>query len=151
MARMYSRKKGKSGSKKPLKLAVPAWMGYKPKEVELLIIKLFKEGRTPSQIGVYLRDAYGIPMVKLVTKKTVTQILKEKNLLPNIPEDLMAIIKRNIALRKHLEENKQDEVARRGLQIAESQIQKLVKYYKNSKRLSADWKYNPDKIRLLIE
>jgi len=151
MARMYSRKKGKSASKRPVKLATPAWMTYKPKEVELLVVKMFKEGKTPSQIGVFLRDAYGIPLVKVMTKKTITKILEEKKLLPQIPEDLMSIIKRNIALRKHLETNKQDQVAKRGLLIAESKIQKLVKYYKKSGKLPSNWSYNPEKIRLLIE
>ncbi|MEM4268296.1 MAG: 30S ribosomal protein S15 [Candidatus Woesearchaeota archaeon] len=151
MARIYSRKKGKSGSTKPMKQQTPAWMSYKPKEIEILVLKLAKEGKTPSQIGVYLRDAYGIPWVKLVTKKSVTQILKEKNLLPALPEDLMSIIKKNVALRKHLEENKQDKVAKRGLTIAESKIKRLVDYYKKSGRLPKDWKYSPEKIRMLLE
>jgi small subunit ribosomal protein S15 len=151
MARMYSRKKGRSASKRPAKLTTPTWMSYKPKELELLVVKLFKEGKTPSQIGIVMRDVYGIPLIKVVTKKSVTEILEEKKLLPQLPEDLMAIIKKNIALRKHLETNKQDKVAHRGLTIAESQIQKLVKYYKKSKKLQADWKYDPEKIRLIIE
>ena len=36
MARMYSRKHGKSGSKKPAKKVNPSWTRYKGKEVELL-------------------------------------------------------------------------------------------------------------------
>ncbi|MFP4403061.1 MAG: 30S ribosomal protein S15 [Candidatus Woesearchaeota archaeon] len=151
MARMYSRKRGKSGSNKPIKKEIPSWIRYKPKEVELLIVKIAKEIKEASKIGIILRDTYGIPSVKLITKKTITQILREKNLTQEIPEDLMAVIKTNIKIKKHLEENKQDKVAKRGLQIAESKIKRLVNYYKKSKKLPKDWKYNPEKIRLLIE
>ena len=66
MARMYSRRKGKAGSKKPAKKQVPSWLRYKGKEVELLVVKLAKEGKNPSQIGLHLRDVYGIPDTKIV-------------------------------------------------------------------------------------
>ena len=72
MARMYSRKKGKSGSKKPLKATLPTWVRYKSKEVELLITRLAKEGATPSHIGLILRDTYGIPNEKIITNKKIT-------------------------------------------------------------------------------
>jgi small subunit ribosomal protein S15 len=71
MARMYSRKRGKSGSKKPAKPILPGWVRYKAKEVELLVAKLAKEGKSSSEIGLFLRDVYGIPSVKLVTQKRI--------------------------------------------------------------------------------
>ena len=80
MARMHSRARGKSGSKKPTKKSVPAWVVYKPKEVELLIIRHAKEGKKGSQIGMIMRDQYGIPDVKILIGKSISQILKEKNL-----------------------------------------------------------------------
>ncbi|RJQ17089.1 30S ribosomal protein S15 [Candidatus Woesearchaeota archaeon] len=151
MARMHSRAKGKSGSKTMLKKALPTWVRYKPKEVELLIVKLAKENYTPSQIGIHLRDLYGIPDVELITKKKISQILKEKNALPDIPEDLLALIKKSIQVKKHLAENKQDATAKRGYQLTESKIRRLVKYYKLSGRLPADWKYDPEKAKLYTE
>ena len=151
MARMYSRRKGKSGSTKPSKITKLSWVRYKPNEIELLIAKLAKEGKTSSQIGLFLRDVYGIPNIKQISGKSITAILKEKNLLSKIPEDLMALIKRSITLRKHLESNKHDMPAKRGLELTESKIRKLVKYYKKTKKLEKDWKYDQDKIRLLIE
>lgn len=151
MARMYSRNKGKSGSTKPIKKSIPTWLRYKPKEVELLITKLAKEGKTASQIGTTLRDVYGIPDVKLVTKKTITSILKEKKLAKDIPEDLMALIKKAILIKKHLESNKQDQPAKRGLTLTESKINKLISYYKKTNALPIDWKYEPDRIRFLID
>ena len=151
MARMYSRRRGKSGSKKPIKKAVPLWVRYKAKEVELLVTKLAKEANTSSKIGLILRDSYGIPDVKILVGKSITDILKEKKLNKDIPEDLMALVKKNILVQKHLDANKKDMVAKRGLQLTESKIKRLVKYYKQSGVLNADWKYDPEKIRLLIE
>ena len=151
MARMYSRKKGKSGSKRPVKKTVPSWVRYKAKEVDLLVAKLAKEGYSSSQIGVHLRDTYGIPSVKALTKRSVTQILGEKKLSPELPDDLQALLRRYVYLGKHLENNAQDKVAKRGLQLVESKIKRLAGYYKGTGRLPADWKYDPKKIRLLIE
>jgi len=150
MARMHSRKKGKSGSTKPIAKAVPSWVRYKAKEVELLIVKLAKEGKTSSEIGIILRDSYGIPDVKTLTKKSVTKILEEKKLGAELPEDLMAVIRKNVLVRKHLENNKQDKTAKRGLQIADSKIKRLVDYYKNTGRLDKSWKYDPEKLKLII-
>lgn len=151
MARMHSGAKGKAGSTRPLKKAVPVWARYKTKEVELLIVKLAKEGKTPSQIGVVMRDTYGVPSTRIATEKRITQILDEKKLLSKIPEDLMALIRRSIMIKKHLEDNKKDETAHLGLQLTESKIRRLVKYYKRTERIPQDWTYDPDKIRLLIE
>ena len=151
MGRMHSRDKGKSGSTKPSEKKVPSWMGYKSKEVELLIGKLAKEDMTASQIGIFLRDNYGIPDVKLVTGKKISQILKEKKLLHDIPEDLRSLIKKAIFIRKHLGDNHKDEPAKRGLQLTESKIKRLVKYYIKSKKLPADWKYDPKKATMYVE
>jgi len=71
MARIYSRRKGKSGSKKPIKKVLPTWVRYKAKEVELLIIKLAKEGKPLAEIGLILRDTYGIPSTRLLTNKKI--------------------------------------------------------------------------------
>lgn len=151
MARMHSRAKGKSGSTKPAKKSIPSWVRYKPKEVEMLMVKLAKEGNSPSKIGVLLRDVYGIPDSSMITHKKVTAILQEKKLLKDIPEDLLALIRKSIFVRKHLETNKQDQTAKRGLQLTDSKIMRLVKYYKRTKRLPGDWKYDPSQARLYIE
>jgi small subunit ribosomal protein S15 len=150
MARMHSRDKGKSKSVKPTRKTSQSWLTYKEKEVEMLVAKLAKEGKTPSEIGLDLRDHYGIPSTKQLTKKTITGI-KEKELAKEIPEDLMALIRRTVMLRKHLEKNHKDEPAKRGLHLTESKIKRLVKYYKRSKKLPMDWKYDPERIKLFIE
>ncbi|RMF54761.1 30S ribosomal protein S15 [Candidatus Woesearchaeota archaeon] len=151
MARMHSRKKGKSGSTKPDKKTKPAWMRYQPKEIELLVVKLAKEGKTASEIGITLRDVYGIPSVKAVTGKHVSDILKAKGLLKEIPDDLMALIRKNVMIKKHLETNFKDMPAKRGLQLTESKIKRLVKYYKKNGKLDPNWKYDPEKIKVIVE
>ncbi len=150
MARRYSGAKGKAGSKKPIRRAVPSWGRYGAKEVEMLIYKLHKEGQTPSQIGLHLRDVYGIPDVKILCKKSITQVLADKKVLNPLPEDLMALIKKLTLIRKHLDENKQDKVALRGLQLTESKIQSLIKYYKRTGKLAKDWKYDVSKAKLYV-
>ena len=151
MARMHSRKHGKSGSTNPTKKTVPSWIRYKAKEVEMLVVKLAKAGNKPSVIGSILKDNYGIPDTKLITKKSITQILSERELLSPIPEDLMALIKRSIAIRKHMELNKGDMGGLRGFQLTESKIRRLTKYYKKAKKLPVDWKYDPKRIALMLD
>ena len=151
MARMYSHKKGKSRSTKPSKARTRGWVRYTPREVKMLVTKLAKEGLQTSQIGVHLRDIYGIPDVKKLAKKSITQIMDEKNLAPELPEDMMALVKRSIVIRAHMQDNPKDLTAKRGLQNTEAKIRRVVKYYKNSKRLPADWKYDPERIKLLID
>jgi small subunit ribosomal protein S15 len=151
MARMYSGARGKSGSTKPSKKVAPAWLQYSPKEIELLIVKYAKEGKTPSQIGLHLRDAYGIPDVKVAIGKTITTVLDDKKLQKEIPEDLMALIRKAVLVRKHMLANKQDMTAIRGLVLTESKIKRLTKYYKAKGRLPLSWKYDPERIKLVVE
>lgn len=150
MARMHSRAKGKSGSTKPAVLSVPEWVKLSVKEVEMLIVKYSKEGLTTAQIGLMLRDEYGIPNVKVMLGKSVSKVLEEKKLTKEIPDELMSLIRKSVFIRKHLEENKQDKTAKRGLLLTESKIRRLAKYYIKSGRLPATWKYDPSKIKLMV-
>ncbi len=151
MARMHSRAKGKSGSRKPGKKAVPGWLKYTPKEVELLVVKYAKEEMKTSIIGLHLRDQYGIPSVKAITGKSVSQILKEKKLEPELPEDLMALIKKSVLLKKHLDVNKKDYSSKRGLQLTDSKIRRLVKHYKATKKLPQEWSYDPERFKMYAQ
>ncbi len=151
MARIYSRRKGKSGSKKPIKKVLPTWVRYKAKEVELLIIKLAKEGKPLAEIGLILRDTYGIPSTRLLTNKKISQIIADKKLTPELPDDLLALIKKDVLINKHLESNKKDNNARRGKSITMSKINRLAKYYKKTGRLPAEWKYDASRASILAE
>jgi small subunit ribosomal protein S15 len=151
MARMHSRKKGMANSVKPSKEAIPTWVSYKAKEVEHLIVKYAKESLTTSEIGIRLRDTYGIPSVKAITKKSIGTILKERNIVKELPEDLLALVKKASLVNKHLENNRHDKPAMRGLQLTESKIKRLVRYYKSKKRLPLEWKYDRKNLAMYAE
>jgi small subunit ribosomal protein S15 len=151
MARMYSRKKGKSGSHKPIVKTAPTWIPYKEKELELLIAKLSKEGQGPSQIGLHLRDSYGIPDIRTVLGKSITQVLDEKKLSKELPEDLLSLMKKAVTLSKHMSENKGDMTAKRGLQLTEAKINRLTKYYKTTGRVAENWKYSLSQASFYVE
>ncbi|MFT4312896.1 MAG: 30S ribosomal protein S15 [Candidatus Woesearchaeota archaeon] len=151
MARMHGRSKGVSGSSKPFNKENPSWVSYKPTEVEALVAKYAKDKLTAAQIGIKLRDMYGIPSVKAVTKKTITQILAEKKLTKKLPQDMIDIIQKWIDVQKHFEENKQDKTALRGIQLTQSKLMRLIAYYKKSGKLDADWKFNPARASMYIE
>ncbi len=147
---MHSRKKGKSGSKKPAK-KIPSWAPYKDKEVEKLVVKFSKAGKSSSEIGMILRDNYGINSVKALAKKTIGEVLKEHQLVKEFPEDLLSLIKRMVAIKAHLEKNKMDRTAKRGLQLTNSKILRLVKYYKRTGKLAQDWSFDQDRLKMYLE
>jgi len=149
MARMHSRKKGKARSKKPSTTA--KWVEYNDKEVERLVLKLRKDGLGTAEIGRILRDQYGIPSVKNTTKKTITQILEENDLLSKIPEDLFNLLKNAVNLRNHLTKHKKDYTSKHGLELLESKIRRLIKYYVREGRLPKGFVYEPERAKLLIE
>ena len=151
MAKMHSRKKGHSGSKRPLKATKPSWQRYKSKEIELLITKLLKEGKSMSETGIILRDSYGIPNVRQITEKSIGQIAEEKKLTKQLPEDIIALMRRYVQIRKHLDVNKQDRSALRGLQLTDAKIKRLVKYYKHAGKVAIDWKFDPESVKMYID
>jgi len=151
MARMYARKRGKHGSKKPPIKIPPRWVRYKKEEVEKLVVKLAKERYSSAMIGMILRDQFGIPDVKAITGKSISQIMKENQLYPSIPEDLLNLLKKAVNLREHLETNKKDKHSKHGLELLESKIRRLVKYYVRKGVLPEGWKYEPERAKLLIQ
>jgi small subunit ribosomal protein S15 len=131
---------------------VPAqWVSYSEDEVARLVVKLAKDGLQPAQVGLVLRDQYGIPSVKAAAKKTVTQILADNKLLPAIPQDLFNLLRRAVRLRAHLERNKRDAHSIRGLELLESMVRRLVKYYRGTGKLPADWEYDAERAKLIVE
>ncbi|MGC8850461.1 MAG: 30S ribosomal protein S15 [Candidatus Bathyarchaeia archaeon] len=141
MARMYTRKRGSSGSTRPVSKRPPSWCKYTPEEVENLVVRLAKEGTPPSMIGGILRDQYGIPLVKPITGKKVGRILEEAGLKPPLPEDLQRLMIKAERLKRHLEKNRKDYHNKRSLALIESKIHNLSKYYKRAGVLPQDWRY----------
>ncbi len=151
MAKMHSRARGKSGSRRPIGRPVPAWVSYDAKTVEQLVVKLAKAGNPGSKIGVILRDSYGVPDVKAITKKNISKILEANKLTPDLPEDLKNLIVKDIKLMKHKELNNHDQTTKRGLNLTISKINRLSKYYTRTGRLPKNWKYDRTKAKVLVE
>jgi small subunit ribosomal protein S15 len=147
---MYSRNRGKSGSKKPA-VRKASWVKYKPAEIEEIIVKLAKKGMGSAEIGLILRDQYGLPSVRDYNKTRIARIMKKHETLPAMPEDMFNLMKRAVRLRNHLSSNNHDYTSKRGLELTESKIRRLAKYYKGRKILQHDWKYDPEKARLLVK
>ena len=154
MARMHARKRGKSCSKRPFSLkvrkTVPEWVEMRAEEVEEKVDKLYDQGLSTSRIGITMRDSYGVASVAMVTGKKITKILKEKNKVGAIPEDLQNLMRRALRIRKHIEENEKDVHNKRVLQLTESKIRRLVKYYRREKVLPEDWKYKPEIAEVIL-
>jgi small subunit ribosomal protein S15 len=148
---MHSGKKGKSGSTPPSEKESPTWVEYTPAQTEKLITELANQGKTQAEIGTILRDQHGIPSIKKLCKKTVGKILEEQKIQPEIPEDLMNLIRSSVAQQKHMKENKKDNTAKRGYILTVSKIRRLVKYYQKQKRIQSNWKYTPETAALLVK
>jgi small subunit ribosomal protein S15 len=129
----------------------PSWVTVSASEAEDLIVKMAKDGYTSARIGLVLRDQYGIPDVKLLTGKCVTEIMKEKGVASALPEDLSSLMRRAIALNVHVKMNKGDHANRRGLQLIESKIRRLEHYYKDNGVLPMDWKYSLKTAEIMLK
>jgi len=124
---------------------------HKKKEVEDLVIKLANERKSSVAIGEILMKKHRIKDVKKITGKSISQIMKENNLYPELPENLLNLLRKAVNLRDHLEKHKQDKHSRKGLENLESRIRRLGKYYVRKKVLPTDWKYEPSKAKLIIQ
>jgi small subunit ribosomal protein S13e len=51
------------------------------------------------------------------------------------------LIKKAVAVRKHLERNKKDKDSKFRLILIESRIHRLARYYRGVRKLDANWKY----------
>ena len=141
MGRLHSHRHGKSHSIRPVTLKAPSWVSQSPAEVEELVVKYAKEGLSPSQIGIKLRDQYAIPLVKPITGKSVTQILVENKANPELPEDLENMVKKAVGLQRHLKANKGDRRNVRSLELIEAKVHRLAVYYKKAGEIPKNWKY----------
>jgi small subunit ribosomal protein S15 len=150
MAKLHSRKKGSSRSRPPIVAKVPAWSDVSKEELEKTIMKLHESGMPSSRIGLTLRDQYGVPSTKLVLDMNLNSFLKEKNALPDVPEDLSNLMRKALHIRKHIKANNKDVHNKRALQLTENKIRRLVKYYHDSGRLAPDWTYTPETAEILI-
>jgi small subunit ribosomal protein S15 len=141
MGRLHTHNHGKSHSIRPIDPKKPEWVKQSNEEIEGLITKYAKEGMTSSQIGLKLRDQHAIPLVKPIINKSITDVLKENKLMPEIPEDLNNIVMKAVNLQKHLKENKSDNRNIRALELVEAKVHRLSTHYKKNGNIDQKWKY----------
>ncbi|MEE6209767.1 30S ribosomal protein S15 [Salarchaeum sp. III] len=147
MARMHTRRRGQSGSEKPVADEPPEWSDVDEDAIEERVVELAEQGFDPSQIGLKLRDegvqGTPVPDVSLATGKSVTEILEENDARADVPADLRNLMEKAVRLRDHVNENGQDHQNRRALQNTESKIRRLVDYYQGDE-LDEDFTYSYD-------
>ena len=150
MGRMYVKGKGIAASVLPFRRRAPKWITMTPSAVCQMINKYAKKGLAPSQIGVLLRDQHGVPQVNQLTGKKILRILKKSGNAPEYPEDLYNLMKKAVAIRKHLERNRKDTDSKYRLILIESKIHRLTRYYRRTGQVPHQWKYNSKTASALV-
>jgi|SRR3989338_3388456 len=89
-----------------------SWVKMKPAELENKIVELAKEGKSPAEIGMILRDKFGIPKTRIFGKR-VNQILREKDV--EIKSEKKIVEGKIAHLKEHIVKNKKDYPAARTL------------------------------------
>ena len=140
MARTHAHTHGKSHSTRPISYSTPSWIDKKS-ELSSIVVQLSKDGLGPSQIGIKMRDQYGVPLIKPIVGKGINQILIENNSIPDMPEDLNQLVQKALALQRHLKVHNTDKRNIRSLELIEAKIHRLSRYYKKKEKISQNWKY----------
>ena len=151
MAKLHSRKKGRSSSRRPKTNAISQSIVIPKEQIVEIILKMVKEGVPEAKIGLMLRDKYAVPSIRAAFGMTLKAFLKKENALPEYPDDLLNLIKKAVRVRNHLKISKKDTHNKIKLLHVESKIHRLVKYYVRSGRLPSDWRYNSEKAALLVK
>ena len=107
------------------KLEKPTWVKMKEPELKKVIAELAKKYPS-SQIGMVLRDQYGIPSTRIYGKK-LGDYLKELGI--DAKEDLVNADKKVDNLKGHLKNNVTDKKAKHKLQRAQARLNIIRKYY----------------------
>ena len=151
MARVHARRRGTSRSRAPAREEAPDWQPIEKQEIKDIVVRLAREGRTGAYIGLVLRDQHGVPNVKLATGQTMSEIIQEGGLAPQIPEDLQNLMRRAVHLQGHLATHRRDLHNARGLTLIEARIRRLADYYRSVGKLPAEWRYTPETAQLVVE
>ena len=110
-------------------------------KIEEMIAEYAKEGLTPSQIGIRLRDQHAVPLARVITGRGIGETLADKGLVSEMPEDLDNMVRKAVGLQRHLRENKGDKRNVRSLELIEAKVHRLSVYYKRIGRIPGNWKY----------
>ena len=126
------------------------WVTYEAEEVEKLVQKLAKEGLTNAMIGLKLRDQYGVPDVRAFNLRVAKSALKVRK-DHVVPDDMYSLIKKAVNLHKHMDGNRGDTNSKHGLELLESKIRRLGKYYSRKGVLQKGWKYSIEDAKLIAK
>ena len=97
-----------------------------------------------------LRDQYGVNQVRFISGKKIHRILKKKGCAPKLPEDLYHLIKKAVSMRKHLEKSKNDIDSKFRLNLKESRIHRITRYYRKTGKVEANFKYDAKTASTLV-
>lgn len=150
---MHTGGHGKAKSRKPLVEIgkMPEDMTVSKAQLEDVIVDYAKQNMHQAQIGQMLKEKHGVKYVKQVFGKRLGEILKEKGVKNEYPQDFLDLIKKAVLMRNHLAKNHRDVYNTTRLKRVESKIWRLTKYYKKVGVISEDWKYDPAKAALLVK
>jgi small subunit ribosomal protein S15 len=140
MARTHAHTHGKSHTNRPTSKNAPSWT-IANQEIVSKIVDFGKDGLTASEIGLRLRDEFAVPLVKPILGKTITEVLEENNITKTMPEDLERLVRKALGLQKHLNNHNSDKRNVRSLELIESKIHRLSRYYKKNSKIPQNWKY----------
>ncbi len=107
------------------KIVKPVWVKMKEPELKKVILEL-SEKYAPSQIGIILRDQYGIPTTKVFGKK-LKAYLTELGINRN--EDIENAERKLTGLKEHLKNNITDRKSKHRLQKAQSRLNIIKRYF----------------------
>jgi len=108
----------------------PVWLKISEEELKKIIATL-AEKHQPAQIGLILRDQYGIPTTKVYGKK-ISAYLKEMG--KNDFFEVKNVEKKVNKLKDHMKTNITDKKAKHKLQKATSRLNALNKYFSKRKK-----------------
>jgi small subunit ribosomal protein S15 len=148
---LHSKRKGKSGTKRPKSNAAPEWTAMKKADMGEAILKMAREGVPPARIGLVMRDQHGIPNLRAQLGMTLKEFLKKEKVAAEYPEDLLNLIRKAVRMSGHIKASKNDVHNQVKLVHVESKIQRLVKYYSSRGMLPTGWRYDREKASLLVK
>ena len=64
---------------------------------------------------------------------------------------MMSLMRRALRLINHLDSNRKDRHNSRQLELTESKIRRLARYYQGHGLLDTEWAYKRDQLRLMVE
>ncbi len=154
MAKMHSKKKGKSKSRKPILDSSEFGKGSEKlskDEIAELAANYARQGMGPALIGERLKKDHGVKYVKQATGSRLVKVLESKGVKADIPQDMRDLMTKAVRVRRHLAKNNQDVYSRVRLIRIESKLLRLSRYYKSRGVLPSKWKYDPQQAELIVK